>query len=88
MKFSIRDLLWLTVVVALALSWCIDRRNRPQELVDAIWWKTRTGALEEVLRDLDWDVQWEPESVRLSKGTATFVIDTTHFQPSAVKRAP
>ena len=27
MKFSIRDLLWLTVVVALALTWWLDRRE-------------------------------------------------------------
>lgn len=25
MRFSIRDLLWLTVVVALVLAWCLDR---------------------------------------------------------------
>ena len=25
MKFSIRDLMWLTVVVALAVGWCVDR---------------------------------------------------------------
>ena len=27
MKFSIRDLLWLTVVVALAVAWWLDRRQ-------------------------------------------------------------
>ena len=25
MRFTIRDLLWLTVVVTLALGWCLDR---------------------------------------------------------------
>jgi hypothetical protein len=28
MKFTIRDLLWLTVVVALAVGWWIDARRR------------------------------------------------------------
>jgi len=30
MKFTIRDLLWLTVVVALALVWWIDHRGQAQ----------------------------------------------------------
>jgi hypothetical protein len=29
MKFSIRDLLWLTVVVALVLGWVVDHWQRP-----------------------------------------------------------
>ncbi len=35
MRFSIRDLLWLTVVVALAVGWWLDRQNLVREL-DAI----------------------------------------------------
>jgi hypothetical protein len=27
LRFTIRDLLWLTVVVALAVVWWVDRRN-------------------------------------------------------------
>jgi hypothetical protein len=27
LRFSIRDLLWLTLVVVLALGWCIDRNR-------------------------------------------------------------
>jgi len=27
LRFTIRDLLWLTLVVALALGWWIERRN-------------------------------------------------------------
>ena len=32
MKFSIRDLLWLTVVVALALGWWLDRSYLDQQV--------------------------------------------------------
>ena len=32
MKFSIRDLLWLTVVVALAVGWWVDRSRLATEL--------------------------------------------------------
>lgn len=31
MRFTIRDLLWLTVVVALVLAWWMDRRNIQHE---------------------------------------------------------
>jgi hypothetical protein len=31
MKFSIRDLLWLTVVVALAATWWLDHRRQAAE---------------------------------------------------------
>jgi hypothetical protein len=31
MKFSIRDLLWFTVVVALALGWSVDSVRRDQK---------------------------------------------------------
>lgn len=47
MKFSIRDLMWLTVVVALAVGWWVDRaalkakgekqgQPTPQEFIDAL----------------------------------------------------
>ena len=35
MKFSIRDVLWLTVVAALAVCWGIDRVQFRRELVNA-----------------------------------------------------
>ncbi|MGI8980062.1 MAG: hypothetical protein ACR2FY_12635 [Pirellulaceae bacterium] len=31
MKFSIRDLLWLTVVIALGVAWCLDHRRQGAE---------------------------------------------------------
>jgi hypothetical protein len=33
MKFSIRDLLWLTVVVALGLGWWVDHRQIVRESI-------------------------------------------------------
>ena len=35
MKFSIRDVLWLTVVVALAVCWGIDRVQNHREQLNA-----------------------------------------------------
>jgi hypothetical protein len=31
LRFSIRDLLWLTLVVALGLGWWLEVRPRPRE---------------------------------------------------------
>ena len=83
MKFSIRDLLLLMAIVALTLGWWVDRRQRPQELLDAKKWRTRVGG-EEVFRDLNWKIEWEPESVRLTQETRTIVIDTNAFEPSPI----
>lgn len=44
MKFTIRDLLWLTVVVALAVAWWVDHRHLKNE---AQMWYSR----EEIVRD-------------------------------------
>ena len=39
-RFSIRDLLWLTLVVGLALGWWVDRRRWAERLVVADWQST------------------------------------------------
>ena len=44
-RFTIRDLLWLTVVVGLSLAWWTTRN----ELKKASVWKNRAGALEKAL---------------------------------------
>ena len=36
MKFSIRDLLWLTVVVALAVAWWVDRASLARQLEKSV----------------------------------------------------
>ncbi len=49
LRFTIRDLLWLTVVVAALLGWWVDRK---QLASDRAAWKARAGNLEEnVQRD-------------------------------------
>ena len=46
LKFSIRDLLWLTVVVALAVAWSLDR-SRLREETRAV--EAKRGLLEEMI---------------------------------------
>jgi len=33
LRFTIRDVLWLTVVVALAVGWWVDRRSLSEQMV-------------------------------------------------------
>jgi hypothetical protein len=67
-RFSIRDLLWLTLVVAMGLGWFVRERQISlayQQQLDtaeskATWWRKATAALEDALREdralVKWDV--------------------------------
>lgn len=49
MKFSIHDLLWLTVVVALVVAWWVDRRQLSQTI------ENKNVELRELR--VEWDVE-------------------------------
>jgi hypothetical protein len=57
-RFTIRDLLWLTVVVALAVGWWFDRSNFARHDAEssrqASDFKSRYDALAECQNTLDW----------------------------------
>lgn len=71
-KFTIRDLLWLTVVVAVALAWWVHQRQQFRERErwhrealtarsDAISWKRNAEAMAESLRENGWDVEMDDD---------------------------
>ena len=77
-RFSIRDLLWLTLVVAVGLGWFVSQRQYRAELnrakldCDAACasheekaerMQSRVGFLEMVLRDDGWEVKWADNDV-------------------------
>jgi hypothetical protein len=68
-RFSIRDLLWLTLVVAMGLGWWVDRqrvltefRQLSSDLDRAKAWRNRAGALEQALKNENWWVNWDLQS--------------------------
>ena len=42
-RFTIRDVLWLTVVVAMGFAWWVERRDRDKEWNTVNTWQTTTG---------------------------------------------
>ena len=57
MRFTIRDLLWLTVVVALGVAWWLDRSAIEESRARAT---IRAAKLEDALRDsLGWNKGYE-----------------------------
>jgi hypothetical protein len=75
-RFSIRDMLWLTLVVAMGLGWFVRERQLQVALHEsevtyeskcgrldtvAKTWKSRTGALEALFDDMGHVVVWDLE---------------------------
>lgn len=65
-RFSVRDLLWLTLVVAVGLGWLVRERQHQAKLdlarERATKWRMAAGALEAALKDVDIRVRWGFES--------------------------
>ena len=53
-RFSIRDLLWLTVIVAMGTGWYISRRASQLGLLA---WQQRAEALERIVIDRGYEVE-------------------------------
>src|SRR4051794_35778732 len=64
-RFSIRDLLWLTLAIALALGWWVRERDLEAKRVKAAdradRWRRAAGALEYVLKEDGWKMHWDLE---------------------------
>jgi hypothetical protein len=56
-KFTIRELLLLTVVVAMGVGWWVRERQLNAEVAKSHEWRARTAALERFLNP-EWRVEW------------------------------
>jgi hypothetical protein len=79
LRFTIRDLLWLMVVVGLASGWWVDHRR----ISDDPQWRTIAGALEQLLLDQGYGIGWGGGDVFISKdGKTVGKARTDHWQPN------
>jgi len=53
--FPLRDLSWLTLVVAMAITWNMERRRLKAEVID---WKEKAIDLEGGLVQDGWTITW------------------------------
>ncbi|HZL90441.1 MAG TPA: hypothetical protein VFB96_18895 [Pirellulaceae bacterium] len=65
-KFTIRELLLLTVIVAMGVAWWVDRSRLAGM---AILWQSRATKLTETYFEDGWKVIWEEDS---DSGTMTW----------------
>jgi hypothetical protein len=85
-RFSIRELMLLTLVTGLVMGWGLDHLKLSQALTEAVKWRTSAGALERHLGDLGWKARWdfENEQVHLDNdGVYSRVMTRIGFEPSS-----
>ena len=57
-RFTIRELLLVTLVVAMGIAWGLRENQLRAEAERALQWRSRAAALEHVLVSLGWRVRW------------------------------
>src|SRR4051812_4004995 len=58
MRFSIRDIALVTVIVALGLGWWERERQLASDLARCRLWRNAAGALEAILKEDGAEVKW------------------------------
>jgi hypothetical protein len=85
MKFSIRDLLLVTVIVALALGWWIDRSRLAIRANESEMWRHATGTMEFAIRKSGWHIRWKPDrsqvDVMLFPAKVLWKLDSKDYEP-------
>jgi hypothetical protein len=88
LRFSMRELMLVVVIVPLALGWVARERQLRSELNEAKLWRCRAGALEFALnqrgRFVRWNFKGSEVWVRDGDGSQSWAhISTTEYQPSS-----
>jgi hypothetical protein len=91
-RFTVRDLFWLTLVVAMGLGWSVSDRARLAEVEQARrranQWRNGAGVLEYVVKQSGREVFWNLEKSSLmveetSAEISAYSLDSTILPPSA-----
>ena len=68
MKFTIRDVLWLTITVAFAVAWWRERDKLEQRLrTPREVWEQRADAAANLLHSEGWTTRWLAEEAEFTK---------------------
>ena len=76
-RFTIRDVLWLTVLVAIVVAWWIDHSRKDHK---AVLWRKRANVAADVLTGEGWNVQWDDRpAVSTHTGSRSSSTGTTTY---------
>ena len=93
-QFTTRDLLWLTLVVAMGLGWLVRERQHTNDFLGwsaaseasakrSLAWRNRTGALEAAFRSKGFTVVWDSLPSWVCIEPDGLLLRTDVFEPSA-----
>jgi hypothetical protein len=66
-KFTIRELLLLTLSAALALGWYLRERQLQDDVANGQKWRDAVGLFEHAMRSDGWRPEWQPDGIRFNK---------------------
>jgi len=92
MRCTIRDLLWLLLVIGLSLGWWLREVQIGEQLVDGKRWKASAEELAKfATTEAGWEVDWVHGSVYIGnaadgKGGGYYIFDEVAFERARAER--
>jgi hypothetical protein len=85
-RLSLREIFLLIAILAIVLAWSVNRHQLMSDLQESKKWRNRAGALEHVLHDNGWTVEWEREWVQVDNRSISVYhrVSTTDYEPGKV----
>ena len=84
-RFTIREVLVLTLAAGLAVGWWLDRRQQAAQLAEASQWRTIAGGLEHIVRQQGWRAGIENGRIWAASDSASptqvFEVGADEFEP-------
>src|SRR5262245_50975557 len=82
LKYSLRDVILIILVIAVGLGWFVDHVTLSGEAAKARAWQGRTDALVDVLELEGYEIEWDPKAdqVALRKVRPSRVVGSASFR--------
>jgi hypothetical protein len=83
-RYSIREMIMLTIVCGLSIGWCVDHFILSTKLETTKRWRPAAAAPELVLHRLRWKTEWDLKAgvFRASGVDGYHTVSTTSHEPS------